>query len=248
MRPALAQALTRKDYAMPRSSTASRFETMADLLKDLGNISPRRIRMHPAPGTATERDVIRIHDRTDRLYELVDGVLVEKIMGYTESSLAMRLGSFLFNFAEEHDLGNVTGPDGTTRLMPRLVRIPDVSFVAWDRLPNRELPDEPIPDLAPDLAVEILSKGNTKGEMERKLREYFLAGVRVVWLVDPQTRTVQVFTASDQSVRLTEEQTLDGGDVLPGFTLPLRKLFARLPRTSDRKASRPASKRPRRKN
>ena len=85
-----------------------------------------------------------------------------------------------------------------------------------------------IPDLAPDLAVEVLSEGNTKQEMERKLKDYFFAGVRLVWYIDVKKRTVEVYTSPDQGVTLTEGQNLDGGDVLPGFRLPLRQLFARL--------------------
>ena len=79
--------------------------------------------------------------------------------------------------------------------------------------------------LAPDLAVEVLSKSNTKPEMKRKLGEYFEAGVRLVWMVDPRKRTVRVHTAADQSFLIKEGESLDGGDVLPGFVLPLRELF-----------------------
>ena len=79
-----------------------------------------------------------------------------------------------------------------------------------------------------ELAVEILSPSNRPGEMARKRREYFAAGTRLVWQIDPRKRTAQAFTAPRVSTRLDESQTLDGGDVLPGFTLPLRDLFARL--------------------
>jgi len=96
-------------------------------------------------------------------------------------------------------------------------------------LDERTIPAEPIAGLAPDLAVEMLSKGNTKKEMSRKRHDYFFAGVRLVWLIDPSRRTVEVWTAPDQSVLLTEEQTLDGGHVLPGFSLPVKQIFAALP-------------------
>jgi Uma2 family endonuclease len=204
--------------------------TVADLLAHFGDISPSRIRLFPAPGVAAERDVTAIHDREDRLYELVDGVLVEKVMGYSESTLTCELIYFLKVFLREHDLGNLAGSDGTMRLMPGLVRIPDISFVAWERLPDRRVPDSPLPDLVPDLAVEVLSEGNTAKEMERKLKDYFFAGVRLVWYVDPARRTVQVYTAPDQQTELREGQTLDGGAVLPGFALPLEQMFAKLPR------------------
>ena len=84
------------------------------------------------------------------------------------------------------------------------------------------------PHLVPDLAVEVLSEGNTVPEMDRKRREYFRAGVRLVWLVDPEARTVAVFTGPDQHSTLGETDLLDGGAVLPGFTLSLAELFARL--------------------
>ena len=87
-----------------------------------------------------------------------------------------------------------------------------------------------IPDLYPDLAVEVLSESNTPEEMERKLREYFLAGVRLVWMIDPRKRAAEIYTTPDApSGTLDESQALDGGKVLPGFTLPLAELFARLP-------------------
>jgi Uma2 family endonuclease len=78
------------------------------------------------------------------------------------------------------------------------------------------------------LAVEVLSAANTPGEMARKRQDYFAAGVHVVWQVEPSTRTVEGFTAPDRSTVLHEAQTLDGGTVLPGFTLPLQESFAEL--------------------
>ena len=90
--------------------------------------------------------------------------------------------------------------------------------------------------MAPDLAVEVLSAGNTAREMARKRQEYFAAGVQVVWQVDPNARTVEVFTAPDQSTVLHEAQTLEGGTVLPGFTLPLQELFSELDLQGEGKA------------
>lgn len=209
--------------------------TMADLLKRLGGVSPRRIRVRPSPGRATEQDVLDIERREGRLYELVDGVLVEKVMGYAESSLAIDLLLLLSSFLQEHDLGNLAGPDGSLRPIPGCVRMPDISFVSWDRLPDRSIPQKAILDMAPDLAVEVLSSGNTKGEMALKIREYFLGGTRLVWVVDPKKRCVRVYTAPDESRLLTEGQTLEGGDVLPGLKIPLRQLFARVPRTPGRR-------------
>lgn len=185
------------------------------------------------------QDLIKTQKHTERLFELVDGVLVEKVMGFLESSLAMWLGALIQDFLHHHDLGVLAGPDGTFRLMPGLVRIPDVSFVSWDRLPLREIPTDPVPNLVPDLAVEVLSGGNTPGEMRLKLKDYFLAGTSLVWFVDPIERTVQVYTAPDQYTVVTEDEVLDGGAVLPGLSLPLRQVFARLPGKA--KTTRPAA-------
>jgi Uma2 family endonuclease len=205
------------------------FENAGELLDRLGNVPPHRVRMTPFPGTATERDVLAMHDHHDRLFELVDGTLVEKVMGFRESYLAAELLAELRNYAKAHNLGIATGADGMTRLLGEFVRIPDVSFVSWDRLPGGKIPRRPIPEVIPDIAVEVLSEGNTVGEMERKLKEYFLAGVRLVWFVDPEKRTVEVFSAPDESYVLTENDYLSADAILPGFLFPLRELFNRVP-------------------
>ncbi|MBX6313946.1 MAG: Uma2 family endonuclease [Isosphaeraceae bacterium] len=204
--------------------TAAR-RTVADLLRQLGDIPPERIRLVPTPGTATEQDVLDIQAHQGWLCELIDGVLVEKVMGFHESRLAIELILFLGAFVRQHNLGVVVGADGVVKLTTGLIRIPDVSFISWDRLPGRVLPPDPIPQVPLDLAVEILSPGNTKKEMDRKLREYFAAGTRLVWFLEPKRRTARVFTRPDRGVLLREDQALDGGAVLPGFVLPLRDLF-----------------------
>jgi Uma2 family endonuclease len=203
------------------------FDTVAELLDQLGGVPPERVLMQPQPGHATEQDVLRLLDHENRLCELVDGVLVEKGMGQYESRVAAVLIHFLETLLDTHDLGVVYGADGTFRLMPGLVRIPDVTFVSWERLPGHKLPSEPIPDLIPNLAVEVLSVSNTKREIDRKIGEYFRVGVQLVWVIDPPTRTAEVYTAADQRIDLTEDQSLDGGAVLPGFSLSLRRLFDR---------------------
>jgi Uma2 family endonuclease len=200
--------------------------TVGDLLRRLGNIPAGRVRLHPFPGTASEQDVLRILDDENRPCELVEGTLVEKPMGYEESELAMLIGTLLNNYVRPRKLGIVTGPDGILQLFPGLVRIPDVAFACWDRFPGRKRPKARIPHLAPDLVVEVLSRGNTRAEMTRKLTEYFEAGVQLFWLVDHRKRTVRVHTAVDQSVLFKEGQAIAGGAVLPGFVLRLDELFA----------------------
>ena len=111
-------------------------ETVADLLESLGDIPPERIPMRPPPGTASEDDVLAVHASEKRLCELVDGVLVEKPTGYDESRLAAELIYALVDFLRRHNLGTAAGADGMMRLLTGLVRIPDVSFVRWEHLPE----------------------------------------------------------------------------------------------------------------
>ncbi|HEV3257935.1 MAG TPA: Uma2 family endonuclease [Gemmataceae bacterium] len=205
-------------------------KTLADLVDRVGGIPLDRIRFRPFPGTATVQDVIDIQRREGRLCELVEGVLLEKAVGYNESSLAVFLAGVLNAFVLPRNLGLVTGSDGTVELVADLVRIPDVAFTSWDRLPGRRRPTSPVPLLAPNLAVEVLSRSNTPGEMAAKREEYFAAGVQLVWEVDPRVRTVVVYTSLTQSTTLGPADTLDGGVVLPGFTLPLQTLFGELDR------------------
>lgn len=205
------------------------FDTLGDLLASLGGISPDRVCWSPRPGTATVRDVVRMRDTSKRLCELVNGTLVEKTVGAKESFVAVRVSTLLYMHSESRgNLGMVLGADGMMEVMPDLVRIPDVSFTNWDRLPGRVVPDEPVPELVPDLAVEVLSESNTREEMQQKLDDYFEAGVKLVWYIDPRKRTVRVFTSPDDATELGVADTLDGGNVLPGFSVEVARLFDQL--------------------
>jgi Uma2 family endonuclease len=214
-------------------SSATEFfeDSIAELLERLGDVPPQRVRWHPLPGLATEDHVLQAAAAPrKRLCELIDGVLVEKAVGFSESLLAGYLFALLSAWARAGNLGLVATADGMVRLWAGRIRIPDVAFFSWDRIPERRVPQEPIPLLAPDLAVEILSISNTRREMRLKREDYFHAGVRLVWEIDPRTRTVQVYTSPDESFTLAATDTLEGGAVLPNFHLPLPELFAELDR------------------
>jgi Uma2 family endonuclease len=210
---------------MLMAAPPAKAQTLADILERLGDVAPQRVRLQPYPATA--EDVVRIEQSENRLFELVDGFLVEKTMGYQEAWIATALIYALQNYVLPRNLGAVTGPDGMIRFPGNLLRIPDVAFASWDRFPGGEIPDEAAPEITPDLAVEVLSPGNTQGEMSRKLREYFKAGVRLVWFVDPKAQTVTVYTSSTRSRVVTAGGFLDGGKVLPGFKLPVTQIFAK---------------------
>ena len=202
--------------------------TLADVHERLGFVDLHRIRAKPFPGSATEADLLEALDNGDkRRYELVDGYIVEKEpMGWKESLWALYLGRVIGNFAEDNDLGLVFGADGPFRLRAGLVRLPDLSFVPWSRIPGDELADDAIGDEVPTLAVEVLSKSNRTGEIDQKLKDYFAAGVKLVWVIDPKKKAATVYTSPTKGTILDETGVLEGGRVLPGFRLPLADLFA----------------------
>lgn len=202
------------------------FTTAADLHERLGYVPLHRIRMDPPPGTATEADVIRFLEGADkRLYELVDGTLVEKAVGTHEGFLAAALIRLLGNFVADNDLGLVGGSDNPYRMLAENVRYPDVSYVPWSELPDEELPTAAIWNITPALAVEILSPSNTAAEIDRKIAEVFELGTKLVWVIDPPTESAAVYTRGKKPKRIGPGDVFDGGKVLPGFRLPLSDLF-----------------------
>lgn len=207
-------------------------ESFADLLARLGDIPARRVRTPPWPGLATEADVLAALTGPDkRACELIDGTLVEKARSYLKSQLVVYLIGSLNAFIRPRNLGIVSGANGAMRLLPGRIRIPDVGFASWDRFPNRRRPVQAVPDLAPDLAVEVLSDSNTPGEMRLKRADYFRAGTRLVWEIDPDQQLVTVYTTVELfDAVLTSADTLTAAPVLPGFVLPLAGFFAELDR------------------
>jgi len=213
-----------------RTAIPPRFVNGEEFLHGLGDIPLSRIVFDPWPGTATEQDLLAFVERDKRLVELIDGTLVEKPVGYYESLIASLLIKALLDFVLPRKLGAVSGEAGMLRLADGRVRLPDVAFISFARCPGGRVPREPIPSLAPDLAVEVLSESNTKAEIDQKLREYFTSGTRLAWIIDPAQRSVAVYRAAGEPSRtLGPSDALDGEDVLPGFTMSLVDLFQSYP-------------------
>lgn len=197
--------------------------SFAYLHERLGGVPLTRIRRNPPPGTATEEDLLRA---PKPICELIDGVLVEKAMGNRESFLGSWLNGVIWKHVEANDLGVILGEAGHLRLGAQL-RAPDVTFIPWSEFPDGEIPeDEAYWSVAPGLIVEVLSPGNTKAEIDRKLAELFAAGCKLAWVIDPRAKTAKVYASAKRFKELDESGTLDGGKVLPGFTLKLADLFA----------------------
>lgn len=160
-------------------------------------------------------------------YELVDGELVERDMSGLSSEVARKLAGRAGMFADEQGLGHTFGPDCGYQCFPfdpGRVRGPDASFIRADRISAEELESGHI-SVAPDLAVEVISPNDQAFELNRKIEEYLRAGVRLVWVIDPLSRTVDVYRPQGSDNRLREHDELSGEDVLPGFRCPVRELF-----------------------
>lgn len=164
----------------------------------------------------------------DKRLELVEGELV--IMspaGGSHGAVAMRWGARILEFVEQHDLGYVTAAE-TGFILHRsadgkdVVRAPDAAFIAKDRLPGG-LPDGFVP-LAPDLVVEVVSPTDTAEDIQAKIADYLKYGVRLIWFGYPRSKTVTVQTESGALIKRIGD-VLDGGDVLPGFSLPVSVIF-----------------------
>ena len=160
-------------------------------------------------------------------YELVGGELREMApAGARHGRAAMKLGSRLDRYTTAEQLGIVLAAETGFRISrdPDTVRAPDVSFVSRDRVP----PDGP-PDgyweLAPDLAVEVVSPNDTAAEVQSKVQMWLESGVRLVWVVYPDTRSVVVHKSLTEISTLTAEDTLSGGDVVVGFECPVAEVF-----------------------
>lgn len=159
-------------------------------------------------------------------YELDDGKLVERHVGRISSKTAVRIGRYLSTFVDSQRLGDVYDSSVSLRLHPsRPARLPraDVSFLSTTRLGNQV--DDGVVEGPPDLVVEVVSRSDQAARIEAKVGEYLEAGVRLVWVVYPEARRVHVFTPDHRAVVLSAQDTLDGGDVLPGFAVTVGDLI-----------------------
>ncbi len=214
------------------------------MLYDTLDLPAERIRTDPPPGTADIRHINRLLRRGMPLVELIDGTLIDKPLSYPHAvvttEVLLAVGRWMDARAE--NAGVLLGASGAVRLSPRVVLMPALSFTRAARVPKVIPPRAPYLPAIPDLVVELPREGNTPAEMARKLKEYFLAGVELVWFVNLEERTVKVFTSPDDVSTLAATDTLTGGAVLPGFAVPVADLFAVLPPVPDKPARKPKKK------
>src|SRR4051812_46111838 len=160
-------------------------------------------------------------------YELVNGVLVERHMGILAGWVSGELFRLVSTYYRERRLGWVFPPGDAGYQgfpdSPRTVRKPDVSFVAHGRFPGEKLPSG-YARLSPDLVAEGVSPHHLYGEVDQKVEEYLRAGVRLVWVVNPENLTVRVYRLDGTSQSLRANDAIDGEGVLPGFRCAVRNL------------------------
>jgi Uma2 family endonuclease len=186
----------------------------------------------PGAGPMTVDELLQLPDDGWR-YELVDGVLVRMPPpGFRHGRLVARLASTLLTYVTANHLGDVVTDAGfvlSRAGQPDTVLGPDVAFVRTEHLPQPDSSaDEKHLRVAPDLAAEIASPDQYRPDMRDKATMYLASGVRLVWVVWPDSKTVDVWRpGSDTSIQtLALSDALDGLDVLPGFSYPLAELFA----------------------
>ncbi len=157
--------------------------------------------------------------------ELIDGELIMSPTGYNHEYIGARLLTKMAIHAERHKLGSVCGSSFGCLMESGNVLSPDVSFIRRDRLPRTAEESKRFFRGAPDIVVEVLSPWDRTSRLHEKMEEYFHSGARLLWVVNPEEKTVEVCRAQTASRLLTERDTLDGEDVPPCFRLPLAELF-----------------------
>jgi Uma2 family endonuclease len=158
-------------------------------------------------------------------YELDRGVLVEMSpTGDIHGIVALWIGHLIVGFVVAHDLGYVTAAETgfTLSTNPDIIRAPDVAFIAKSR-------QKPLTGryytIAPDSVVEVVSPGDTASQIRRKVNQFLLAGTRLIWVVYPDERLIDIYRPDSDTETVGIKDTLDGGDVLPGLTLSMREVF-----------------------
>lgn len=183
--------------------------------------------MTPLPPAVELEDEVRERQDRDDLMEFVNGHYVEKNMGMESSRVSARVLIRVGAFVLANKLGELFDAANPCQCFPKdpsKVRKPDASFVAAARLAGARVQGNM--KIAPDLAVEVISPNDEAEEVEEKVADYRSAGMKLVWLLFPKTKTILIRRLDRTCAELDETGTLDGEDVVPGFTCPVADLFA----------------------
>ena len=175
----------------------------------------------------TAEELLHLPTKGRRL-ELVKGKVYEMPpAGARHGNVALQIGSLMNSYVRANQLGHVFAAETgfTLRRDPDTVRAPDASFVTTDRFPEEGLPTGFF-EGSPDLAVEVVSPGDRPREVREKVADWLRAGTRLVWIIDPGTRSATVYRSLEDFEELSVDDSLNGGDVLPGFACSIGELFS----------------------
>lgn len=196
------------------------------------------IHVQPQTRLCTADDLWEISHRPEneaKRFELIDGEIVEMSpTGWIHGKVTMELGRLIANHVAAHGLGEVMAAETGFSLSQDGLNVlaPDVGFIVKARVPS-ELPESGYVLLAPDLAVEVVSPGNRPRDMLNKVEKYLEHGTNAVWVVYPDERVIDVYHRQPDGVltlrKVNTDSTLDGGDMLPGFTLKVADIFPAQP-------------------
>ena len=182
-----------------------------------------------APKIWTDEEFMALPDDGHH-YEIINGELIDMgnsgaLHGYVCSTLMILLGGYV----RQHNLGAMLDSSTAFKMKNGNKRSPDIAFFAKERLQGMAVLPSGYLEGAPDLAVEVLSPGNTVEEIDDKLTEYFENGSRLVWVINPTQHYVLVYRSAQEPDRLLKgKDSLDGEEVIPGFTLAIADLFQKL--------------------
>jgi Uma2 family endonuclease len=176
------------------------------------------------PMTVEEFDeFVLLPENVDREFEFIGGEIYEVVSNPVSSNLGSRINGFLFIYLSQNDIGYLTGADGGYMVSGERY-IPDVGFISYARQPELSYTEGYNPN-PPDLAVEVLSPSNEDEKMRVKIHNYQAAGT-VVWLADVESQTIEVYRPGKPVLILGINDVLEGGDVLPGFKVAVKDIFA----------------------
>ena len=164
-------------------------------------------------------------ENADRIFEFIDGEVVEKMPSFEPSSIGLTLGFYVKQHVLQNKSGYVTGADGGYIMPNGDIFIPDVGYISKERLSQK--PDREVP-IPPDLAIEVKSPTDRKRAMRTKAEKYIAGGTKLVWLVFPDEQLIEVYKPDEDVIPLGMDDVLDGGEVLPGFILKVSDIFASL--------------------
>jgi Uma2 family endonuclease len=176
----------------------------------------------------TAEDLLAVSKDSSHRYELMKGALqIMSPAGAKHGDIALEIGARIRIHATDQQLGRAFGAETGFLIEqnPDTVRAPDAAFVSQARLPETGVPAGYFPG-SPDLAVEVVSPGDTAGEVEEKVQMWLAHGASLVWVIHPTTRTVTIYRRDGSAYVLHNDDLLDGEAVLPGFTFPVDRLFA----------------------